>query len=633
MSNAFLQLPTPVSNGVGAAVDVTSLSSTKTVLIGGTFDAVVSLETSSDGGVTWGPATVSAQGPLFKTIELSATHMRVRISGLISGTPVVYVGSAVASTKAAVLDVPVGNGSGAPSDISGFADLLTLVVSGDFSGSLSIELSDDGTNWSPLAFFTGAGISVQSGFAMFMRVTRSGVGFNVNLPAVAVAASGDSDAPSTPGFVSPLEKITIYARLTGSDTVGNGTLADPYRTFQRAIRDVPMLVPPGVVYVVDITGIGVEVLPTNYALPPFATSGAQFLLFDDPQAFLTGAVTVRADLVIDSSIPAADATIDALDILSSVQNPTTGLRTITLTAPRASWGGDALKGKIITTGVGFNDMAVISASTTTTIDISTPVNPTAPIQINEQSATLSVTDDGLLVNNLDSICFVGINVESSNGGFSIFSTGSKNFIMSACRLGDLQVNGGVGDFFNTIFKSYVYNVLGFSVFQSTFQWTLVVIDGLTLLPAAGAGAMFFRFSTLDGCYIEPVMNSSFPLGATIPAFGMQGVQIKNAPDAGLIFYGTKAKLQNVAIDDSTGDAIRFIQGGGGLMELINVTGAGNGGLGVLVSDGGQVQADVDCTVTGAGGDFQVGTLAAGTWVLIGQNVVDPATFARLNQTA
>lgn len=68
-----------------------------------------------------------------------------------------------------------------------------------------------------------------------------------------------------PEFVSPTEEVTIYARSTGSDATGDGTTqATAYRTFQRALRDVPGLIPGGYVYTVDITGIGTEVLPPDY---------------------------------------------------------------------------------------------------------------------------------------------------------------------------------------------------------------------------------------------------------------------------------------------------------------------------------------------------------------------------------
>src|SRR5271154_2323637 len=74
-----------------------------------------------------------------------------------------------------------------------------------------------------------------------------------------------ADAVPTAAFA--VSTTTIYARVTGSDTTGNGTLTNPYRTFQRAIRDVPLLPAPGARYIVDITGIGTEVFPPNYTTP------------------------------------------------------------------------------------------------------------------------------------------------------------------------------------------------------------------------------------------------------------------------------------------------------------------------------------------------------------------------------
>jgi hypothetical protein len=65
----------------------------------------------------------------------------------------------------------------------------------------------------------------------------------------------------------------IFARLTGNDATGDGSLSNPYRTLQRAVLDVPLFIPPNLQIVVDISDLGLETLPQDYALPPI-TQGA-----------------------------------------------------------------------------------------------------------------------------------------------------------------------------------------------------------------------------------------------------------------------------------------------------------------------------------------------------------------------
>ena len=59
--------------------------------------------------------------------------------------------------------------------------------------------------------------------------------------------------------------FTIYAHEFGSDVTGDGvSVATAYRTLARAIHDIPNHVPPGVRYVVDVTGLYDENLPTEF---------------------------------------------------------------------------------------------------------------------------------------------------------------------------------------------------------------------------------------------------------------------------------------------------------------------------------------------------------------------------------
>lgn len=198
MSNSFVQIPTPAGNGTGAAVDVTDLGANKTILFGGTFDGVVTLETSSDDGVSWGPV-VSETGPKTVRQNFSSTRMRMQVSGLVSGAPIVFVGCFDTGSKDVVIPVTALDGAGAAAFIGDFGEVKTIVSGAPFTGSANIEISDNGTDWSPLEFFTGPGIASQSFYANWIRCRREGViPFQPNQPILSIVAADDaSDEGST----------------------------------------------------------------------------------------------------------------------------------------------------------------------------------------------------------------------------------------------------------------------------------------------------------------------------------------------------------------------------------------------------------------------------------------------------
>jgi len=112
-------------------------------------------------------------------------------------------------------------------------------------------------------------------------------------PYIVVSPEGGNQPPQ-PVFANT--EVEVYARLTGSDATGDGTLANPYRTFQRAIRDVPSIVPSGTVYKVDLTGIGTETLPDQYEFPVFIGSeGIGNFDFAEEYFYYYGTVNVVAD--------------------------------------------------------------------------------------------------------------------------------------------------------------------------------------------------------------------------------------------------------------------------------------------------------------------------------------------------
>jgi hypothetical protein len=93
--NTFLNLPAPAGNGAGAGVDVSAVALGRTVVVGGDFQGVVSIEQSDDGN-EWSAACPSFQGRGSASGLGPTTYLRVRRSGVPSGipagTPIVNVG-------------------------------------------------------------------------------------------------------------------------------------------------------------------------------------------------------------------------------------------------------------------------------------------------------------------------------------------------------------------------------------------------------------------------------------------------------------------------------------------------------------------------------------------------------------
>lgn len=133
--------------------------------------------------------------------------------------------------------------------------------------------------------------------------------------------------------------ITIFARQDGNDEKGTGSAAKPFRTFQRAIRQVPNVIAPGFAYIVDVTDLGVETFPAGYQIPPFQAT-VQSYLFLDPSTLpfvALAALNIRAFPRAFSALPPpADTVVPAADIVAIVPvGP--GLTSVQVATPRVSW--------------------------------------------------------------------------------------------------------------------------------------------------------------------------------------------------------------------------------------------------------------------------------------------------------
>jgi phage baseplate assembly protein gpV len=215
MPNLYVNLPTPVGNGVGAAVDVSAFGKFKTIVVGNAvaapFDQTVTIEVSQNAGFDFAPI-ISFTEVGKKTIATAAQFMRLRVSGFVSGSADVEVGANNNAGMFASLPVPAGNGVGAPVATTDFGRFKSVIVANPvgatFSGSVHVEASEDGVVFTDCLSFTKDDIQHKSFYAAFVRVRRSGFDPDrPGLPVVDLGAVNDTTSAVVPGPVPTRQQV------------------------------------------------------------------------------------------------------------------------------------------------------------------------------------------------------------------------------------------------------------------------------------------------------------------------------------------------------------------------------------------------------------------------------------------
>lgn len=234
MANTYISIPVPAGNGTGAAVDVSALSSNKTIQVNGTFSGAIQLEVSNDGGATFTEAIVITRAGKYK-INQAVQFIRAERRNVDSNVP----GSATVSIGAetttqflqAVLNVPATNTAGTSTDLTDFGSFNTVIVDGNFQGALILEISEDGgATWIECMTFTGAGLKTKTFSAQFIRVRRSGID-PVAPPGTPVAALGalpdESEAGGGGGGGGSPEWNVRFISSVDTAAIGDLMACDP----------------------------------------------------------------------------------------------------------------------------------------------------------------------------------------------------------------------------------------------------------------------------------------------------------------------------------------------------------------------------------------------------------------------
>lgn len=220
MANLFINIPVPAANGSGAAVDVSTMGSSKTISLTGPFVATVTIEVSNELVPTdWAPL-ISFTVPDGIVRDVAARWMRASVADYKSGAPACDVGSDDTGTTFVNLPVPVGNGAGAAVDCTALPLFKTATVAGPFRGNVQIEVSTDGGgSWSQLGMgFNNPGYQNQKLTAGFMRVVRAGV--PLIAPGLPIVNIGACAAGGGGGGSSGAVASTCYIFRPGSGEAG-----------------------------------------------------------------------------------------------------------------------------------------------------------------------------------------------------------------------------------------------------------------------------------------------------------------------------------------------------------------------------------------------------------------------------
>lgn len=210
MSTEAISLPV-VAGGVGAGVAATSLQAKKTIVVS---DLVGTINIEAKIGSAGWCQIASFSGPtLDKVITYMADELRVNAENGDAAT--VYVIAERTSSQSVDIPVPPNNGPGADVDATMLGCLITIEATGfNGNGSVNVEASGDGVNYSVIASFQRGGCKTVATSAKFLRAVGNGA-------SATLAASAED-----PAVTGTLTHIVFRPGATGLNAPGGNVYTD-----------------------------------------------------------------------------------------------------------------------------------------------------------------------------------------------------------------------------------------------------------------------------------------------------------------------------------------------------------------------------------------------------------------------
>jgi len=429
------------------------------------------------------------------------------------------------------------------------------------------------------------------------------------LPYIAnnLSGGGIADRLSIGQQVTPVVNTQrlIYATVTGSDVAGDGSAGNPYRTFLRAIEDVPLNIKQGEQWIIDLTDLGIENLGGTYVLPQFIGSqGTPQPDFGAPTYIesLRGDVTIRA-------IPTDVLTIPGANITGQVADATTGH--ITVQTNLALVPG-AHVGQIIQ-GAGLFETYVVVSNTATDIETTSGAVFTPDITLQTQSATLRNSDGASIEPAIRvartgaDIAFAGIAFDHANaaaGAEALHATISQGEVqLLACWTAGLQCELSYMNV-SVTYVSKALRLVGFNFVSFASFYDGVNNDNDTTTDAIGEHQFFLDVWDSPA---TPIGRRS-GTGGNASHLEMDSCIVRGATGFGIQIEKARADLISCLIENGGAAGVRVDEGGfvflNGCNGLLNTT------LGVQILNGGLVNVTGVLGLTGAAGDYQCGGNAA-----------------------
>jgi len=456
-------------------------------------------------------------------------------------------------------------------------------------------------------------------------------------PYIVVSVEGGNQ-PAWPPFQTGLAR-RIYARLTGNDTTGEGTLAKPYRTFQRAVRDVPLQITPGMRIVVDCSDLGQfsdgpgfgESFPPNYALPAIQSPFGLDVNFAFPDTTFPFSTVTAFEIVavprLAKSVAPADQIITGADLIGPGITADADTNLVEIHTNK-SYALNALEGLFLQGAFGVAGVIHHNTAGPTSIIYVTgsvvpdePLTtffalPVAPLSITEPSTEFrthkgpgDAIKGGFYVAGDGSLGIRGIKIaidpaQFNPTGFNTEIFGSRTIFFENCSLDGLGCfhSGGEITFIASIVRdasmvsqlpinflaSMMLNIPGTAAWAvpTTFKAIGFVAKGCTALgPRLDAFTPVGRGPMMDlhlrnGAIYNSVADLNYaqiaaPVNFPAPFFPFSLNPAYATPGHGIIFRGGHSIVDHVKIFNCAVDGIH-VEAAFGIMEVKSVTG-GQGG--------------------------------------------------------